>query len=642
MNPSRFHRAALTAILIACFCTTASAAVGDPQVKTDHPWYPGELSCSTFERLFKTQAEVYERVTGRKVNTDEDKALASWYWRNLNYWHGEDGKGDCFDLGFEKGDTSRDYWTGLFANGFGLCGTTHAQWTAEMNALLGHCRSRVVGVTGHNSFEVFLTGGAYGAGRWALLDHDVSTVIFAPDGSRLFSIHEIVPQLKTLKDPKFNPDRQRGWRVAGLHDVDAATYDSFNSVEYLAGYAGAPPTVHLRKGESLRRYLKPGLEDGKTFVFWGRNYRTGGIPGPERSRTWVNQPEKMAGSKSGTGHRDGQARYANAVYTYAPDFAGGRYREGVIVEAADHVTFEFQSPYVIGCTPANDKPWGIYDAGGKNGLVINGVGDVPVRVSTDRGRTWSEAAGLEGSLDLTDLVKGHQQYWLRFDAGVDRLKSGKISWRTVCQCNVAIIPRLREGTNRITFASSGVGLVSAGSNKDQAEAHVVAGKMGSSTVTLELATPRGEKAVRVYAAAWQGSGNPPDDTAYRIECSIDGGKTWKDLVKDWRIVRRGPEPKDFWSQSFCWGEVELPEVKGPVRVRFSNTGGKAYRKVEAHLAYRVAEAGPAKVTFAWREKAGGVKTASRSYRAGLREEDSSWTIDAGEGAETVWVEYSAQ
>ena len=41
--------------------------------------------------------------------------------------------------------------------------------------------------------------------------------------------------------------------------------------------------VHLRRGETLRRYLQPGLEDGKTFVFWGRNYNTGGIPGPERA-----------------------------------------------------------------------------------------------------------------------------------------------------------------------------------------------------------------------------------------------------------------------------------------------------------------------------------------------------------------------
>ena len=86
----------------------ARADVGDPQLKTDHPWYPGELSCSTFERLFKTQAELYTRVTGRACVSDEDKALASWYWRNLHFAHGEEGRADCFDKGFADSDWTRD------------------------------------------------------------------------------------------------------------------------------------------------------------------------------------------------------------------------------------------------------------------------------------------------------------------------------------------------------------------------------------------------------------------------------------------------------------------------------------------------------------------------------------------------------
>ena len=54
------------AIALSLLVVPASrGSVGDPQVKTDHPWYPGELSCSTWERLFRTQAEVYRRVTGR-------------------------------------------------------------------------------------------------------------------------------------------------------------------------------------------------------------------------------------------------------------------------------------------------------------------------------------------------------------------------------------------------------------------------------------------------------------------------------------------------------------------------------------------------------------------------------------------------
>ena len=42
---------------------------------------------------------------------------------------------------------------------------------------------------------------------------------------------------------------------------------------------------------------------------------------------------------------------------------------------------------------------------------------------------------------------------------------------------------------------------------------------------------------------------------YQIEYSTDGGKAWRPVVKDWQVVRREPDPKDFWSQSFSWGEV---------------------------------------------------------------------------------------
>jgi hypothetical protein len=178
---------------LACLVRSSRADVGDPQIATDHPWYPGELSCSTFPRLFATQARLYERVIGVRPVTDEQKALAAWLWRNTHYWHGEEGAEDLWGKGFNRGGDlrTRDYWTGLFSHGFGLCGTTHSQWVAEMEALLGHNRGRVVGVDGHNSFEVFLKGGAYGEGKWVLLDHDVSTVIYRPESKELLSISEI-------------------------------------------------------------------------------------------------------------------------------------------------------------------------------------------------------------------------------------------------------------------------------------------------------------------------------------------------------------------------------------------------------------------------------------------------------------------
>lgn len=628
----------------------AKASVGDPQLKTDDPWYPGELSCSTFPRLFNTEAELYRRVTGRDVKTDEDKALAAWYWRNINYWHGEEGQRECFSGKF-GGDKGREYWTGLFADGFALCGTTHAQWCAEMDALLGHCRSRVTGVNGHNSFEVYLTGGAYGTGHWALLDHDVSTVIFDPQGKRLLSLAEIVPDFSDLANPAFDPNREHGWYVSGLEDHDArGVYTTINSAEYLAGYAGAPPMVHLRSGETLRRYLQPGLEDGKTFVFWGRNYQISNVPGPTRDRTWVNQPDKMYGSKHGTGAHAGQARYANAVYIYTPNFADGSYRQGVIDEAADHLTFEFYAPYIIAATPPNSQPWGVYDAGAKNGLVLHVAHFAPdcnVQVSIDQGKTWKDGGKLADGLDLTDLVKGCQQYFLRLGAGAASLKDAGLSWTTICQANVCTIPHLHSGTNTITYAEGRQGLVAAGPMASQAAAHVVDGRFDSPTVTLELAAPRGAAPLHVYAAAWQASGNPPSpDVKYAIDLSTDSGHTWTPVVKDWSIVRRPTEPNDFWSQSFTWGDAAIPsETKpAPVRVRFTNSGHKPFRKAEVYLTYAVPTTGPVQVTFCWKSPAGQPQTATHAYTPSRQTpvEDATWHVNASDKPQTQWVQFEAR
>src|SRR5262249_23828822 len=267
---------------------------------------------------------------------------------------------------------------------------------------------------------------------------------------------------KRLTDRGYLPERQHGWPVCGLHPDDGSSYREYAAAEYLAGYAGPPPMVHLRRGETLRRYLRPGLEDGKTFVFWGRNYNAGGIPGPERSLTWVNQPERLFGSRRAVEYRQGQARYGNAVIVHRPDFASGDYREAVVEEDGGHVVFEFASPYVIAATPPNDRPWGVYDPGGQNGLVLRGRADCAVAVSTDRGRTWHDGGPLRDGLDLTDLVKGHRQYRLRLGAGAKQLAAAGLVITTVCQANPAVMPRLKDGGTRVSFAASGRALTSAG------------------------------------------------------------------------------------------------------------------------------------------------------------------------------------
>src|SRR5262249_33811415 len=309
------------------------------------------------------------------------------------------------------------------------------------------------------------------------------------------------------------------------------------------------------------------LKDGKTFVFWGRNYNAAGVPGPERGLTWVNQPKAMFNSRRGPTNRVGQARYGNAVYVYKPDFAGA-YKEGVTDESKDHVTFELRTPYVIAATPPNKKPWGVYDKGCTNGLVLRGKATCAVSVSTDAGKTWQAAGKFRDGLDLTDHVKGHRGYLLRFGAGAADLKGTGLTITTVCQANPAVMPHLKSSGSKVEFLASCRAIVSAGPTLPHAARHPAEGKFGSPKVTLELATPRKEPVLAVHAAAHVLSSNPPSDKVkYRIDVSTDGGKTWTPMVKDWSITRRGEEPKDFWSQSFCWGSLELSKpVTGPVRV----------------------------------------------------------------------------
>jgi hypothetical protein len=389
--------------------------------------------------------------------------------------------------------------------------------------------------------------------------------------------------------------------------------------------------VRLRRGETLRRYPDPGLEDGKTFVFWGRNYNSKGVLGPERDRTWVNQPDRMYGSRKGTPAKAGTARYGNAVYTYRPDFASGDYREGVIEEGDAHVVFGFLTPYLIAATPAGDGAWGVAEPGSTNGLVLRGKAEGPVAVSVDLGATWHECGAFEGGMDLTDRVKGRRQYWLRLGAGAKALEGSGLTITTICQASTSVVPRLTDDGCEILFYASGQAVVSAGPCLDQARTRIVEGAFGKASVTLELMAPRGEPAVAVYAAAQVESNDPPGG-ASSIDCSTDGGATWTPVVKDWTVPRLGEDPPAFWRRSMCFGSSELEGASGAVRVRFS---GPKILRAEAHLVYRTPSEDATKVTFDWGDRAGKHR-ASHVFAPGV---PATWALETGKGVTTWWVEF---
>src|SRR3954468_23743467 len=91
------------AFLVPSLGAAALADVGDPQAKTDHPWYPGELAFSSFDRLFALEKDLFKRTTGREAVSDEDKALAALLFRLTHYWHGEEGSQNLWGQGYTEG-----------------------------------------------------------------------------------------------------------------------------------------------------------------------------------------------------------------------------------------------------------------------------------------------------------------------------------------------------------------------------------------------------------------------------------------------------------------------------------------------------------------------------------------------------------
>ncbi|MCE9528692.1 MAG: hypothetical protein K8R36_21815, partial [Planctomycetales bacterium] len=156
--------------------------------------------------------------------------------------------------------------------------------------------------------------------------------------------------------------------------------------------------------------------------------------------------------------------------------------------------------------------------------------------------------------------------------------------------------------------------------------------------TLELKTPRGEEAIAIHAAAHIQSSNPPSpDVKYAIEYSLDGGKSWMPVVKDWQITRRGGEPGDFWSQSLCWGSTKLKQSGGkPVQIRFRNDGGKNIARAEAHLVYRTVRRDSTQISFVWKDE-GGEHADRRTFSTSDLDLGAVWKLPTGRGTVTKWV-----
>ena len=362
--------------------------VGDPQLMTDHPFWQGELSCSNFERLAKTQAELYARFTGRKTDNDEDKALASWFWRNTHYFH-------CTLLpepdifGQKENEVVRDYWAGLFSYGHSMCQETHFQYTAEMEYLLGHGRARAVAVEGHTSFEVWLTGGAYGKGKWVLLDSDITTVCFDKQQRTMMNIEELTHADRKAYLTNRAAKDNRGWLPELYPGDGVGTYVSIGWYALLCGYAGRPAAGRTAAGRNAPPL--PAARAGRGSP--GTAGLLGHLPGrhgwpepahhlPQLTRNTVSTPSRGRG-----GRRSGPPRPLRQCRLHLQARLQERRRKaGVAAEDEKSVTFEHCSPYIIAAKPTNKK---CLQPGCTMGLVLQGKAHCKVCLSTDRMQTFS-------------------------------------------------------------------------------------------------------------------------------------------------------------------------------------------------------------------------------------------------------------
>ena len=370
--------ASLAALLVPLRAFASSA---DPQLKTDHPWYPGELSCSTFDRLFATQADLYKRVTGRDVNTDEDKALAAWYWRNRTTPTARRGRTTASPPGSTRP-------SGTASTGPG-CSPRVRPVRHDPRAVVGRDRgaARPRPRARRRRQRAQQLRGL--PDRWPLrrrASGRCSTTtsrrsIFRPDGGRFAVDRRDRPGPEAAERSELQARAPA--RLAGLGACTTTTRRGIRLA------TARPSTLRLRRpapdGPPPARRdaapVPPARAGRRQDVRLLGHATTAPAASPARSATatWVNQPEKMYGSQDGTGHHDGQVRFANAVYTYAPDFAderlqgrsdrrGPRPRHVRVLHALRHRR----------ARRPNDESWGIYKPGGRNGLVLHGTATCPV------------------------------------------------------------------------------------------------------------------------------------------------------------------------------------------------------------------------------------------------------------------------
>lgn len=648
------RQAILFVVLSVCLCAPARALVGDPQIMTDHPVYRGELACSSLDRNIADTYRIYKDRYGHNPATETEKLFALWAWKCEHGIHSSDNRvyvgPDHMDAtvnGSAKGwMDNRDCQMNQFSFGFCLCYSIHAQMSAIVARALGNDLKRVRCplVEGHTPFEAFVDG------RWALADFTTGMMVFDDEG-RAIGLKEIQPHAAG-KDRKWLDDPRRGGPYKLLlppYPDSWDVYSKFLENTMLFGYNVMPIVYSLRSGESFTRYLEPGMEDSKTFMFWGKDYYgISGKPvhGPHRDWTYLDSYPVGNGRK---GRAD--IHQANGVFEYNVPLADGRYREGATTEkntvltegvlrgksAEAAVTFEHTSPYIIAAWPEarGDREWNLLEEKCVDGAVAAGVaiGEVAVRVSVDAGQTWRQVGTARGQfrVDFTDVVKGRHSYLVSLGLGPkDGIKS--LTLRTVVQVGRGVVPRLKDGGTKVTYQASGQGAIHGGPSQYLAEPLRRKDLETEGFRVMEVRTPG---AVRFASGMLRASG--PDRGPWSVAFSLDGGKTWKTGLKDVRLQ----EGESGWGgghHAYAWAEMEFPDNKD-ARSVLVKVGKGNISHAEMYVTYQQPNTSALAVTYSWTE---GDQPRQDTHVIPAGKQDDTWTIPTGKGVMMKSVRFTAR
>jgi hypothetical protein len=632
------------------------AGVPDPQIQTDHPVYRGELSCSTLERTVGEAYRVFEERYGHWPASETEKLVALWIWQCEHHMHNLD---PLVFGGLDHPDALQDGWMetrdrslGQFSFGFSLCYTIHAQFSALVGYALGDLkRTSCPDVPGHTSFE------AYVDGKWAMADMTTGMMSF-DDAGRPMSILEIIPHVIGGGEGEriWTSDPRRtgfgAFRVTPFGD-NWDVYKAKFSDQKLFGYDAFPIVYVLRPGETFTRFLEPGLDDGKTWAFWGSDYYRHdkkGQHGPYRNVTFLDDPP-VGLNREGRGH----ARYSNGVFEYAPSLEDGSYRQGLwngagrtgveFREGALRPTgnvaeliFEHYSPYVIAARSARGgaRVWNVRQEECLDGAVISGKaeGELRVAISIDAGQTWAHAGLARGDfkIDFTDIVKGRHFYLLRVSLPE---QSGLVDFRmrTVTQVARAVFPRLKDGGTTVSYRSSGRAALHGGPSQALAERfrHTAAETTGYRVYRIPTPGPVRSAA---GAARCEGEGELPWGP-WSVEFSLDAGQTWIGGVSGLTLT---PAESQWGGGRFAyaWAQKEFTGDSREVWVRF---GRGKIRAAEVYVTYETANDSDLEVSFGWVE---GSRIRNHYHRIGRGKSQDTWEVPTGENIGTKWVRFQVR